>query len=227
MSRKQFSPPEREGIWVAHGEVCWLCKRSVGFTDMHIEHLLPVDLVKNPVQLAKIKETLGLPPGFEIESFENWRPAHSDCNLRKSGIPIDAPFVGIEIERGRKRAAKAKLIASTIRTDASLNRAVAKVASARFNDELSKSQLDLLKDAVSEFYAFHQTHRRPEHQGDEIDLGYGYLVADGALRVVKQPYGVGIGPAGPDVPNHMRCPSCGNPYFNGARCTLCGTMDDD
>lgn len=25
----------------------------------------------------------------------------------------------------------------------------------------------------------------------------------------------------------MRCGVCGNPYFNGARCTLCGNMEDD
>lgn len=227
MSRRQFSPPEREGIWVAHDEVCWLCKRPVGFTEMHIEHLIPVDLKNDPDALIELKRKLGLPPDFEIKSFENWRPAHSDCNLRKSGIATDAPFVGIEIERGRARAAKANELAKEIRSSALLSRAVAKVASACFHDQLTPNQIDYLTDAIPEFSTFHLAQRPPERQRDEINLGFGYLVDDGRLRVVEQPYGIGVGPTGPEIAVHMRCPSCGNPYFNGARCTLCGTMDDD
>ena len=151
MSRRQFSPPEREGIWVAHDEVCWLCKRPVGFTEMHIEHLIPVDLKNDPDALIELKRKLGLPPDFEIKSFENWRPAHSDCNLRKSGIATDAPFVGIEIERGRARAAKANELAKEIRSSALLSRAVAKVASACFHDQLTPNQIDYLTDAIPEF----------------------------------------------------------------------------
>ena len=108
MARHQFSVAEREAIWTAHGERCWLCRRPLGFGEMEVDHIIPVDLKTKPSDFAEVVKVLGLPSDFEIESFENWRPSHGFCNGAKSGMPYDAPAVGIEIKSKSAQSAKAE-----------------------------------------------------------------------------------------------------------------------
>lgn len=211
---------------MAHGEICWLCRRALGFGEMEVEHIVPVDLEDQPYELQELVRSLGLPHDFEIESFENWRPSHRYCNRKKSGIPYDAPVVGIEITSKKTQSEKARKIASKIKSDNQLDKHIAAILSALEAEKAKPEKLKLLTEALESYSAFHDEQRDDGAKGEPIDLGFGILVSDGQLRAVSQPYGVGLGPSGPNIPNHMRCGSCGNPYFNGARCTMCGDTGD-
>lgn len=226
MTRKIFTIPERNGIWIAHNQACWLCRRPVSFEDMQVEHMLPVDLKSRPDELARVLEKFGLEPGFDIESFDNWRPSHADCNSRKTDSGYDAPFIGIEIRRGRERSTKAKEISQKVISDRKLQGAIATILTAVEKGEASWESIGGLNEALSKYQAFYLAEKSEEAE-DKLVMSSETIISDGRLRVERQPYGIGVGPADPDVPGHMRCGVCGNLFFNGARCTLCGTLDDD
>lgn len=192
----------------------------------HTYNIVPVDLKKKPEKLAELKNKLGLPSDFEIESFENWRPSHPHCNRTKSDTPYDAPIVGIEIISNAAAAKKAEKIAGQVVGNKKLEKNIAAVLSALETNSARGEQLAELKEALNQYSEFHEKKRVEDQRSTPINLGFGYLIADGSLRVVKQRYGVGVGPSGSNIPYHMRCSNCGNPYFNGARCTNCGHLDD-
>jgi hypothetical protein len=168
----------------------------------------------------------GLEPKFDIESFDNWRPSHANCNRRKSNIGYDLPLIGIEINRGKTQSAKAKELCEKVVSDRKLQGAIAIILTAVEKGEASWESIAGLNEALARYVDFYRSEKSPE-AADNLVVGSGMVIEDGRLMVVKQPYGIGIGPAGPNVPGHMRCGSCGNPFLNGARCTLCGAMDDD
>lgn len=53
------------------------------------------------------------------------------------------------------------------------------------------------------------------------------LAEKDGVRIVRGPYGVGWGPIVFDERSNFRCVTCGRVAWNGARCVVCGTMDDD
>lgn len=84
MSKYRFSTIERAAIWEAHDKRCIYCRELISFTDLHIDHILPEELLDKPDELKRIKEEYDLNPKFSINSYYNWVPADSSCNLRKS-----------------------------------------------------------------------------------------------------------------------------------------------
>lgn len=60
MGRKQFTPVEQEAVWMAHDEVCYICKRPVGYLEMEIDHVVPVRLKDHPDQLTSYLADLGI-----------------------------------------------------------------------------------------------------------------------------------------------------------------------
>lgn len=230
LSRKVFNDREKEAIWTAHGEKCWLCERSVDLLEMEVDHAIPVDLQGQPKKFAEAKLKLGLTSSFEIESFENWRPSHRKCNGEKREAISFAPAFVLSLERGIKKGQRAREIAAKLTTNRSVSRALATIrAAAESKFQLSAKQEEILRSSLNVWGSFHEEQREPELKDQPIRLSPLYTVlSKGALfTMVRGPYGIGGGPTGPDVAPGMRCPSCGGIYFNGARCVTCGAMDDD
>jgi 5-methylcytosine-specific restriction endonuclease McrA len=84
MSKYRFSTLERAAIWEAHDKRCIYCSELIYFTDLHIDHILPEELVDKPDELDRIKDEYDLDSKFSINTYYNWVPGHSSCNLRKS-----------------------------------------------------------------------------------------------------------------------------------------------
>ncbi len=84
MSKYRFSTIERAAIWEAHDKRCIYCREPISFTDLHIDHILPEELLDKPDDLKRIKDEYDLNPKFSINSYYNWVPADISCNLRKS-----------------------------------------------------------------------------------------------------------------------------------------------
>lgn len=216
---RAFTIQERHGIWRAHTEVCWLCKEPVPFSEMEVDHVIPATLANFPDRLAEVITRLGLPPGFDVESFLNWRPSHRRCNGSKSDKHYDQPFIAIEILNGAKKSARAEQLAKQAVSDSKLDSAFATVLAAAIGGRLQEKQSAELQGALNTYLKWVPSQKLP--LTPEVDISGGKLV------MVKQPYGWGYGPEHPDVSWQMRCGVCGNPYFNGSRCTLCGNMDNE
>ena len=216
MARRVFTVPERYGIWLAHKQSCWICRTPVSYIDMQVEHIIPADLKNRQDELHALIEHLGLPSDFQIESYENWRPSHHNCNRDKADIPFDAPFIAVEIAKGRKASAEAKQLAEKVVSDRKLESAFATILTAVKQGKLKGSDVEAALNIYSD-----------SAPAEDVRISAEVVFSEGELVAIRQPFGVGYGPAGPNIPMRMRCGVCGNPYFNGSRCTLCGNMDNE
>jgi hypothetical protein len=66
---------------------------------------------------------LGLPNGFDVNTYENWASSCSRCNREKQAIVFD-PSIQVQLQRARKRANKAREIASKIVSGRQISSAV-------------------------------------------------------------------------------------------------------
>ncbi|MGJ0393160.1 MAG: HNH endonuclease [Methylocystis sp.] len=109
MSRYQFSAAERYAVWTAHREKCWLCDGAVvSLGEMEVDHIIPEALAGTP-QLAQIIADLGRPADFDLNSYENWMPAHPRCNLEKSDVVFEpTALIQARLQRAAERAEKAR-----------------------------------------------------------------------------------------------------------------------
>lgn len=121
--------------------------------------------------------------------------------------------------------------AEKIISDQKLGRALTIVELAHEADSIDEEGWELLDRLVTRY----RSSRAPESDPDVVRLStalvvpmYEVLSDNGGIRTVRGPYGVGGGPS-PDSTAAAAAPRChcGSVCFNGTRCALCGSMDDD
>lgn len=169
---------------------------------------------------------MGRPPGFDLNSFENWMPAHRTCNGTKSDEIFElTPLVQVLLQRAASKAAAARKLAdesvSKQRLSMALNTLKRFVADGSLDQETKESLRLLLQEAVP--------FRAPEVANEPLRVTPEYRVVhdDGVIAVVQGPYGIGGRPSNP-LSAGATCPICGvGAAFNGARCVRCGEMSDD
>jgi hypothetical protein len=109
MARYAFKPEERWAVFSTHGSKCWLCYQPVNFHQMEVDHILPESLLKDQSALDAALTDFGLPSNFELNSFENWLPAHRHCNaLKREDVFRPTPIIQLWIDRARKKAPAAR-----------------------------------------------------------------------------------------------------------------------
>src|SRR5262249_24472363 len=109
MATRAFTQAERWAVFEAHGSKCWLCYEPVDFVDMEVDHVIPEQLIGDEQRLKHVLGEFGLPAEFDLNSFENWLPAHGSCNRQKGDQPFEAtPLIQRWIARARDKAAKAR-----------------------------------------------------------------------------------------------------------------------
>jgi hypothetical protein len=74
---------ERIAIWTAHSKRCAYCEEPLKYTDLEIDHIIPRSLGKKPKELQNLLVQLSLQANFDLDSLENFLPAHGGCNFRK------------------------------------------------------------------------------------------------------------------------------------------------
>ncbi len=178
MSEYQFSAAERWAVFSTHGDTCYLCSKPLDYTTMQVDHVVPEHLLKAPAELAKVLKSLGLPGDFDINSFENWLPAHGPCNRAKAGMAFTpAPIVVVELEKAARKADQARAIVKRTISDRKLGNALAVIEVAASSDDLP---FDKIQPALEIFLQAHPEAMRaviarmsePEGSVARLTLGF-------------------------------------------------------
>ncbi len=78
----------RSALLAAYNNSCFYCQRPLEFDDLEVDHIIPANYGNDIRKLNLLKEEYSLQPEFDTESLFNLVPAHTKCNLRKSGDPL-------------------------------------------------------------------------------------------------------------------------------------------
>ncbi|WP_176809092.1 HNH endonuclease domain-containing protein [Dyella sp. 333MFSha] len=97
--RYPLSPLGRQALWEAYNRLCYYCRRSIGFRELEVDHLVPERLGASAEVWASTRAELGLPDTFDIQGLINLVPACRQCNGDKSGRPFFPGRVAIDLGR--------------------------------------------------------------------------------------------------------------------------------
>jgi hypothetical protein len=104
---------------------------------MAVDHVIPEYLIENEAMLKQVLSDYGLSPEFDLNSFENWLPAHGSCNRQKHDhIFRPTPLIQLWIDRARAKAAKAREICNTDATKRQIAKALGILATGKAPPEL-------------------------------------------------------------------------------------------
>jgi 5-methylcytosine-specific restriction endonuclease McrA len=239
MSRYAFKPEERPAVYAVHGPNCYLCRLPVVYKNMHVDHVLPETLLDDAVKLQKVLSDLGLPLSFELNTFENWLPAHSDCNLKKNDLVFEAtPLIAIVLKQARDGAANAIKAAAQTVTDRKVTGALLTLEKAAADDVLDSAALETLAGYFMKVNPnlLVAAQAKPEKTFLHIEVPAVQerllltprqsvtFSAGTAPQIVTTARGTGIEHWGNPA---FQCPVCSS-YgpWSGARCLNCGQMSD-
>ncbi len=224
MSKHKFTPQEQHAVYTVHGEKCYLCGAVLTLKTMEVDHVIPESLLNDPARLATVLTSLGRPPRFALNSFENWLPTCRPCNGKKLAKVFEpAPIILILLQDAAAKAPKARAVHDKAVQDRDIHEAMNVLERANEIGLLDEEH----KAAIRPLVEFHMLVREPELLGQPMLLTplYRVLSETNGLRLVEGPFGTGGGPISPS--DAMRCPNCGFSAWNGARCVVCGEMSDD
>jgi hypothetical protein len=220
MTKHNFTDEETYAVYTVHGERCSLCREPIDLASIHVDHIIPEDLLDDPARLTRTLRLYGLPETFDLNSYANWMPACMRCNLRKGERVLNpAPIFLVELQVAAEKATRAAELAQERVAKQTITKAWNAIKRANPSVVLPST----VEEAVKVFALFHTPKREPEMAKEPIHLTPDIHVVE--MRVVHGPYGTGMGLFGPGVSNAMRC-SCGSTAYNGARCVMCGEMGD-
>lgn len=226
LSSYKFNSSQRYAVFTVHGEVCYLCRNPIDMATFQVDHVIPEHLADRPDEFESVINSYALSEDFDLNSFENWLPACCSCNNAKSGAVFkELPIFAVYLKKAADKADRAREIVAETSSNRQVSRAITILEMAHQNGTLGEGHLSRLMPLVE----YHQEHRVPELAEAPIMLAplLEVLSQDGDVVTVKAPYGIGVGRANSPPYGNFRCPSCGHSVWNGARCVVCGTQDDD
>jgi hypothetical protein len=224
MSAYKFSPAERAAIYSTHGEKCYLRSKPLNLKTMEVDHIIPESLIEKPKELQTALNTFGLPSDFDLNSFANWLPACRPCNGTKNDLVFEpTPMVQVHLQRAIAKAADAQALAAETVSKR-------KIENARNVPECARDDGTLDDEVIQTLSEFISQHRQPDLSGHPVLLTplYEIITEQNGIQLVRGPYGVGGRPAVRDPRSSFSCPNCGSiAAWNGARCVICGKMNDE
>ena len=226
MSLYKFTPTQRYAIYTVWDEKCYLCNKPIDLKTMDVDHIIPENMLRRPSELAEIFESYGLPKDFDLQSYHNWAAACSLCNNRKSGMVFSKSLiVQVELQRAAKSSARAASLAEQVLSNQTITKALNAIE--RFN--LANKATTEVQFAMDVLARFHKSVREPNISEENIRIVplVEVISKSNGIQIVKGPYGVGGGPTEIPLYGGAVCPGCGWAAWNGARCVVCGLMDDD
>jgi hypothetical protein len=185
MRKKKITPAQRYAVFTVHGEKCYLCNRPLNLQGAEVDHILPESLLHDPVRLSKILNDFGLPTDFNLNSYENWMPAHGRCNREKLDEVFNpTPQIQLQLQRAAKQANKAIELEKQEISEKAIARAINLLQRAKDKGKLSaesKASVRLLLTlqtfethdiiyGLARLVQFHERHRLPELKGQPVDV---------------------------------------------------------
>lgn len=195
---------------------------------VEIDHIIPERLITRPDELSAVLQDLGRPPDFDLNSYANWLPCCRPCNGSKSKMVWQpSPLIQRLLQRAESRAPRAQRLAEGLLSERRIYEALSTLESLSETRPLSEEEKARLRPLIEV-----QSQVRSEARSGEpirvtptyeVSLFETVAIKEG-LTVVTTRFGVGSGFS--ERTADVLCPQCGGAYFNGARCLLCGSLDD-
>lgn len=143
------------------------------FQPSFVDHIIPEWLADEPEELARVLERYDLPADFNLNSYENWRPACSACNGRKVGRVFNpAPIILEELHRARDKADECRKREDAGVRDAEISKALVILERAVDRNELPYEKMEPLITAyaLSNPDALRAVRQPPRDNGDFLAL---------------------------------------------------------
>lgn len=227
MSKYKFSAAERFAVYITHKERCYLCHKPLDFLTLEVDHIVPESLLGNPIRLKQVLKALGRPEDFFVNNFENWLPACRPCNGKKLEHVFEpSPMIQLLLQSAAKASKGARELSQEVVSTRNISNALGVLQRANENGILSQATRLALEPLV----AFQRTHRAPDMVEAPVKLTplYEVLSENNDSQIVRGPYGVGQKSIAAHRDSSWNCVNCGSiAAWNGARCVICGQMDDD
>jgi len=245
-AKYKFTAAERFAVKDAHKHICFLCRLAFeGYRDWDVDHLIAESTAAS--ELAELRESLALPPDFDVNSFENWVPAHHACNRRKGSLNYNAPIFLTYLNEARKAAPLCRKKAEAFKRTPAFEKLIADLET--HGEELlslPENQTRIL-DILTRYSqpTFAETTTGEVHElaftADKsnafplitlpVSLTPGWSVSDsnGHVIYVRHESGrFGYTTSDPRPDASWFCGTCGQTgTWNGARCMRCGMFQDD
>jgi hypothetical protein len=148
MTKYRFSVSEKTAIWSAWNETCFICEQHARYEDCTIDHVLPEYLKDRPEKLQAIRnEWLDASfPGFQINDFCNWAPAHNKCNNKKGSYT--APVTAIWLKQVQQKLPTVLANFKRLQKHSNSDNILANMAAAIQRGDVSARSVQNLLDAM-------------------------------------------------------------------------------
>jgi hypothetical protein len=215
MSKHSFSSAERFGLWKAHDGRCFWCSLPVIYNEVAIDHIVAESITEDA--LGEIKIGYGLPDTFDVNSFENWVPAHRMCNEKKGAMVYEpSPAMVHSVAQAGRYAIRARDISEKAKSDRAKGHILGRLAAAAEEGIISEDEVRELFRGLP----------KPERI---VELRIGGLIVVQTmqgLEIVSDGIMVGYRPSGEQIHPSFRCGNCGSlGPWNGSFCMTCRTLD--
>ncbi len=172
MSKYRFSNSERYALWEAYDGKCFYCEKPLDFQDMTIDHILPELLTEQPTELMRIRLDYEIDvtfPGFQINDFSNWVPAHfRRCNVRKGSEILPKKMALLLLHEVHRHVPKVRrILEKTVRTHGK-SRVLGSLGTAIENKYLT----------IPEVLQFVAQIERAQHAQEPLVLTFGLMIDD-------------------------------------------------
>lgn len=142
---------ERSAIWAAHSKRCAYCGNPIQLQDLEIDHIIPESVGWDAMRLASLRRDFGLPEGFQLNSLENFLPAHRRCNSVKKDRVFNEASARFFLAIAKDKVLKIETLAETFRVEAQKERLL---RSLRAGLEQGNLSLDEVIGSVADIRAF-------------------------------------------------------------------------
>ncbi|MGB5901716.1 MAG: hypothetical protein WBH00_02605 [Xanthobacteraceae bacterium] len=117
--------------------------------EMEVDHVMPEQLLSDPLALAKLKLEMGLTSAFNVLGYENLGPSCRDCNGKKHGRPFPAGYGSIVLGKIAEKLPALQEAIDRKRQDRDLDNTLRHIArsldSGRFSHEDLLKGIDILR----------------------------------------------------------------------------------
>jgi hypothetical protein len=142
MSKYQFSLNQRHAVYKVNDHRCQWCGKPLEYLDFHVDHILPEELLNDDERLKKVKASYGLDDQFDINNYENWIPAHPNCNHRKSDSAYDGlPIIKTILDKSIKLKSEAVNVEEKLKNEPKKAKVLVQLQKALENKVLSEEDV--------------------------------------------------------------------------------------